>query len=165
MPASRSSHTKTDPDLIDWRSFSDSRRWTLGSRPRRQASKSMMASAGVRTCPLYVSMSLAVSQLYICFLFLGVGACACSHNRLGFRRGSGRSKPGSSRDLLRRLLTSKEGRGGSSILGKSISIRLIEGRICGIATSARSTWILGESSRLHQEKRCLVVASHIGIFR
>lgn len=26
MPASRSSHTKTEPDLIDWRSFSDSRR-------------------------------------------------------------------------------------------------------------------------------------------
>lgn len=61
MPASRSSHTKTDPDVIDWRSFSDNRRWTLGSRPKRHASKRMMASAGARTCPLYVSMSRCVS--------------------------------------------------------------------------------------------------------
>ncbi len=51
MPASFSSHTNTEPDRIDWRSFSDSLRWTRGSRPRRQASKSLMASAGVLTWP------------------------------------------------------------------------------------------------------------------
>ena len=63
MPASRSSQTKTEPDLMDWRSFSDSLRWTLGNRPKRQASNSMMASAGVRTCPLYVSMSKQVEMV------------------------------------------------------------------------------------------------------
>lgn len=51
IPASRSSQTNTDPDLIDCLSFSESLRWTRGSRPRRQASKSLMASAGVRTWP------------------------------------------------------------------------------------------------------------------
>lgn len=51
IPASLSSHTKTDPDLIDCLSFSESLRCTLGNRPRRQASNSLMASAGVRTCP------------------------------------------------------------------------------------------------------------------
>lgn len=49
MPASLSSHTKTDPDLIDCLSFSDSRRCTRGKRPNLQASNSLMASAGVRT--------------------------------------------------------------------------------------------------------------------
>lgn len=52
IPASRSSHTKTEPDLIDCRSFSDSLRCTRGSKPRRQASNKMIASAGVRTWPL-----------------------------------------------------------------------------------------------------------------
>lgn len=49
MPASRSSQTNTDPDLICCRSFSDSRRCTRGRRPNRHASNSTMASAGVRT--------------------------------------------------------------------------------------------------------------------
>lgn len=52
IPASRSSHTNTDPDLICDLSFSDSRRCTRGSRPKRQASNSIMASCGVRTWPL-----------------------------------------------------------------------------------------------------------------
>jgi hypothetical protein len=56
MPASRSSQTKTEPDLIDCLSFSDSRRWTRGKRPRRHASNSLIASAGVRTWPTYVSI-------------------------------------------------------------------------------------------------------------
>ena len=51
MPASRSSQTNTEPDRIDWRSFSDSRRCTRGSKPMRQASNKIIASAGVRTCP------------------------------------------------------------------------------------------------------------------
>lgn len=57
MPASRSSQTKTEPDLIDCRSFSDSLRWTRGKRPSRQASNKRIASAGVLTWPLYVSMA------------------------------------------------------------------------------------------------------------
>jgi hypothetical protein len=56
IPASRSSQTNTDPDLIDCLSFSDSRRCTRGNRPSRHASKSLIASAGVRTCPWYVSI-------------------------------------------------------------------------------------------------------------
>lgn len=56
MPASRSSHTNTEPDVIDCLSFSDNLRCTRGNKPRRQASKSFMASAGLRTCPLYVSV-------------------------------------------------------------------------------------------------------------
>lgn len=56
MPASRSSHTKTEPDLMDCLSFSESRRCTRGRRPNRQASNSLMASAGVRTYPWYVSI-------------------------------------------------------------------------------------------------------------
>ena len=51
IPASRSSQTNTEPDWISWRSFSESRRWTRGSRPMRHASKRIMASAGVRTWP------------------------------------------------------------------------------------------------------------------
>lgn len=51
IPASRSSHTNTDPDLIDCRSFSERRLCTRGRRPMRQASNRMIASAGVRTCP------------------------------------------------------------------------------------------------------------------
>jgi len=51
MPASRSSHTNTDPDRIAWRSFSESRRCTRGRTPCRQASKSLMASTGVLTMP------------------------------------------------------------------------------------------------------------------
>lgn len=49
IPASRSSQTKTDPDLTDCRSFSDNLRCTLGRRPSRHASNSIIASAGVRT--------------------------------------------------------------------------------------------------------------------
>ena len=56
MPASLSSQTKTEPDLMDCRSFSDSRRCTRGNMPRRQASNKMMASPGVRTWPSYVSI-------------------------------------------------------------------------------------------------------------
>lgn len=51
MPASRSSHTNTEPDLIACRSFSDRRRCTRGRSPNRQASNRIMASAGVRTRP------------------------------------------------------------------------------------------------------------------
>jgi hypothetical protein len=58
IPASLSSHTKTDPDLIDCLSFSESLLCTRGSKPRRQASNSLIASAGVRTCPWYVSIML-----------------------------------------------------------------------------------------------------------
>ena len=65
IPASRSSQTKTEPDLMDCRSFSDSLRWTRGKRPKRQASNNIMASAGVRTCPLYVSMSRDVEMVGI----------------------------------------------------------------------------------------------------
>lgn len=56
MPASRSSHTNTEPDLICCRSFSDSLLWTRGKRPNRHASKRMIASCGVWTLPWYVSM-------------------------------------------------------------------------------------------------------------
>jgi len=49
MPASLSSQTKTEPDRMAWRSFSDSLRCTRGSMPIRQASNSLIASAGVRT--------------------------------------------------------------------------------------------------------------------
>ena len=66
IPASLSSHTKTDPDLIDCRSFSDSLRCTRGSRPMRHASKRMIASVGVRTCPLYVSIPF-IARLYRSF--------------------------------------------------------------------------------------------------
>jgi hypothetical protein len=59
MPASRSSHTNTDPDCIDCLSFSDNLRCTRGKIPNRQASKSLIASAGLRTCPLYVSIICA----------------------------------------------------------------------------------------------------------
>lgn len=52
IPASRSSQTNTEPDLIDCRSFSDNRRCTRGKSPNRHASKSMIASAGVLTWPL-----------------------------------------------------------------------------------------------------------------
>jgi hypothetical protein len=51
MPASLSSHTNTDPDFIDCLSFSDNLRCTRGSKPSRQASNNLIASAGVRTCP------------------------------------------------------------------------------------------------------------------
>lgn len=51
MPASLSSHTNTEPERIDWRSFSDNLRCTRGSRPNLQASNSLIASAGVRTIP------------------------------------------------------------------------------------------------------------------
>jgi hypothetical protein len=51
MPASRSSQTNTDPDLICCLSFSDSLLCTRGNKPRRQASNSLIASAGVRTWP------------------------------------------------------------------------------------------------------------------
>lgn len=56
IPASRSSQTKTDPDLIDCLSFSDNLLWTRGRRPNRHASNRTIASAGVRTWPLYVSI-------------------------------------------------------------------------------------------------------------
>ena len=49
IPASRSSQTNTDPDFIDCLSFSDNLRCTRGSKPSRHASKSFIASAGVRT--------------------------------------------------------------------------------------------------------------------
>lgn len=49
MPASLSSQTNTDPDFMDCLSFSDSLRCTRGSKPSRHASKSLIASAGVRT--------------------------------------------------------------------------------------------------------------------
>jgi hypothetical protein len=52
MPASRSSHTKTEPDLIDCRSFSDSLRCTRGKMPNLHASNRIIASVGVRTSPL-----------------------------------------------------------------------------------------------------------------
>jgi hypothetical protein len=61
MPASLSSQTKTEPDRMDCLSFSDSLLCTRGSNPRRQASKRMMASLGVRTWPLYVSMAFEFS--------------------------------------------------------------------------------------------------------
>jgi hypothetical protein len=51
IPASRSSQTNTDPDFIDCLSFSDNLRCTRGSKPSRHASKSFIASAGVRTWP------------------------------------------------------------------------------------------------------------------
>lgn len=60
MPASRSSHTNTDPEVMDCLSFSDNLRCTRGNRPKRHASKSLIASAGLRTCPLYVSVMCAV---------------------------------------------------------------------------------------------------------
>ena len=47
-----SSQTNTEPDLMFWRSFSESLRWTRGKRPNRHASKRMIASAGVRTWPV-----------------------------------------------------------------------------------------------------------------
>lgn len=84
IPASRSSQTKTEPDLMDWRSFSDNLRWTLGKRPRRQASNSIIASAGVRTCPLYVSISKKVEMVGIDgAASLGLGGS--SQERLRFR--------------------------------------------------------------------------------
>ena len=49
IPASLSSQTKTEPDLIDCRSFSESLRCTRGKRPNRHASNRIIASAGVRT--------------------------------------------------------------------------------------------------------------------
>lgn len=77
MPASLSSQTKTEPDLMDWRSFSDSRLCTRGRIPILQASKSLMASAGVRTKPWYVSIILAVvyvsdGWLVVCLLQAGI---------------------------------------------------------------------------------------------
>ena len=57
MPASLSSQTNTEPDLMDCLSFSDNLLCTRGSRPSRQASKRMIASLGVRTWPLYVSIT------------------------------------------------------------------------------------------------------------
>lgn len=49
IPASLSSQTNTEPDLIDCLSFSDKRLCTRGNNPNRQASNSLIASAGVRT--------------------------------------------------------------------------------------------------------------------
>lgn len=66
MPASLSSHTKTEPDRMDWRSFSDNLRCTRGSRPSLQASNSFMASAGVRTRPWYVSIMLFCRTAMCC---------------------------------------------------------------------------------------------------
>ena len=91
IPASRSSQTKTEPDLMDWRSFSDSLRWTLGNKPKRQASNSIIASAGVRTCPLYVSIS---GELVMVGIFgtasLGLGASSQERFRFtGISRRSG----------------------------------------------------------------------------
>lgn len=69
---------------MDWRSFSDNLRWTLGKRPRRQASNSIIASAGVRTCPLYVSISKKVEMVGIDgAASLGLGGS--SQERLRFR--------------------------------------------------------------------------------
>lgn len=51
MPASRSSHTNTEPDLICCLSFSDNLLCTRGVRPSRHASKRMIASCGVWTLP------------------------------------------------------------------------------------------------------------------
>jgi hypothetical protein len=51
MPASRSSQTKTEPERIACRSFSDNLLWTRGRRPSLHASKSLIASAGERTTP------------------------------------------------------------------------------------------------------------------
>lgn len=56
MPASRSSQTNTEPERMACRSFSDNRRCTRGKRPSLQASNSLIASAGVRTIPWYVSI-------------------------------------------------------------------------------------------------------------
>lgn len=57
IPASRSSQTNTLPDLMFCLSFSDNRLCTRGSKPNRQASNSIIASAGDRTWPWYVSIS------------------------------------------------------------------------------------------------------------
>lgn len=57
MPASRSSQTNTEPDLICCLSFSDSLLCTRGVRPSRHASKRMIASCGVWTLPWYVSIA------------------------------------------------------------------------------------------------------------
>lgn len=54
---------------MDCRSFSDSRRCTRGSKPMRHASKRIMASVGVRTCPLYVSMSRVVPVGVVVLVF------------------------------------------------------------------------------------------------
>lgn len=68
---------------MDWRSFSDSLRWTLGNRPKRQASKSMIASEGVRTCPLYVSISGEVVMVGI-FGTASLGLGRSSQERFRF---------------------------------------------------------------------------------
>lgn len=59
IPASRSSQTNTEPDFMDCLSFSESRLCTRGNKPSRHASKSLIASAGVRTWPTYVSIMKA----------------------------------------------------------------------------------------------------------
>ena len=90
IPASLSSHTNTEPDLIDWRSFSDSRRWTLGNIPKRQASNSIIASAGVRTCPLYVSISKD-AETVVNFGGASLGSGGSSQERFRFKGSSRRS--------------------------------------------------------------------------
>ena len=89
IPASLSSQTKTDPDLMDCLSFSESRRCTRGNNPRRQASKSLIASAGVRTCPWYVSIMMAV----VCVVQIGKFLrCCCSTVLACWTRKQWRSK-------------------------------------------------------------------------
>lgn len=56
IPASRSSQTNTEPDLICCLSFSESLLQTRGRRPRRHASNRVIASAGLRIMPTYVSI-------------------------------------------------------------------------------------------------------------
>lgn len=51
---------------MDWRSFSDNLRCTRGSRPSLQASNNLIASAGVRTRPWYVSIMLFCRTAMCC---------------------------------------------------------------------------------------------------